>query len=112
MSGELLAIGQMLSIVVAAVGTPGVTFWVMKRMTQQNLDAMKAGCVVCRGHLEEKIGCLDGSVEELDGRQKELREKILPDEFVKRRDLDALEKKHEKEVEVIHKRIEKYHPAT
>jgi hypothetical protein len=111
MSGELLAIGQMLSIVVAAVGTPGVTFWVMKRMTQQNLDAMKSGCVVCRGHLEEKIGGLDGSVEELDGRQKELREKTLPHEFVMRRDFEALEKKHDKEVDVIHKRIAKYHPA-
>jgi hypothetical protein len=50
-------------------------------------------------------------VDELDVRQKELREKTLPDEFVKRRDLEALEKKHEKEVEVIHQRIEKYHPA-
>jgi len=109
--GEVLAIGQMLSIIVAAVGTPGVTFWVMKKMTQQNIEAMRAGCVVCRGRLEEKIGGLDESVEELDVRQKELREKTLPDEFVKRRDLDALEKKHEKEVEIIHRRIEKYHPA-
>jgi hypothetical protein len=60
MSGELLAIGQMLSIVVAAVGTPGVTFWVMKRMTQQNLDAMKAVVVCC--DTWKKIGGLDGSV--------------------------------------------------
>jgi hypothetical protein len=110
MGGELLAIGQMLSIVVAAVGTPGVTFWVMKKMNQQSLKAIKDGCVVCREHLEEKIGGLDESVEGLDARQKTLREKILPDEFVKRRELNALEKKHEKEVEIIHRRIEKYHP--
>lgn len=104
MSGELLAIGQMLSIVVATVGTPGLTFWVMKKMNQQNIKAIKDGCVVCRGHLEEKIGCLDESVEGLDARQKELREKTLPDGFVRRRD-------YEREVEVIHRRIEKYHPG-
>jgi hypothetical protein len=106
----ILEIGQLLSVVVAA-STPGMTYYVMARLHKQQIGHMAENCKACKAALDEKLGCLDESVDELDGRQKELREKTLPDVFVKRRDLDALEKKHEREIEIVHKRIEKYHPG-
>ncbi len=118
--GELASI---ITAVATAVGTPGLTWLVMNKMQKiqikeiKELHALQIGhmeenCKKCKAGLDEKIGCLDQSVDGLDGRQKTLREKDLPANYVKRRELEALEKKHEKEVEIIHKRIEKYHPAT
>lgn len=106
----ILEIGQLVSVVMAA-STPGMTYYVMNRLHKQQIGHMEENCKKCKASLDEKIGCLDDELDDVDQRQKELREKTLPDEFVKRRDLDALEKKHEKEVDIIHKRIEKYHPA-
>lgn len=111
MAVSILEVGQLISILLAA-GTPGMTYYVMSRMHKQQISHMAENCKMCRAGLDEKIGCLNESVEELDSRQRVLRQETLPDEFVKRRDLEAMEKKHEKEVEIIHKRIEKYHPAT
>jgi len=111
MAVGILEIGQLVSMLLAA-GTPAMTYYVMGRQHKQQIAHMEEKCKTCKAGLEEKIGGLDESVEDLDGRQKELREKTLPDEFVKRRDLEALERKHEKEVDIIHQRIEKYHPAT
>jgi hypothetical protein len=105
-----LEIGQFLSIILAA-GTPGMTYYVIGKMHKTQITHIMENCKTCRNSLDEKIGCLDGSVENLEDRQKALREKTLPDEFVRRRELEALEKKHEKEIDIIHSRIEKYHPV-
>jgi hypothetical protein len=111
MSSEALVIGQMISIVLAAVGTPGVTFYVMKRMNKQSLEAIKAGCVVCRGHLEEKIGCLDGEVDELGKRQKTLREETLPDKYVRSEFCRNCRKERQEEDQRLHDRISGKHPG-
>lgn len=110
MAVSVLEVGQLISILLAA-GTPGMTYYVMSRMHKQQISHMAENCKTCRASLDEKIGCLDQSVEGLDDRQKTLREKTLPDEYVKRRELEALEKKQDKEADIIHKRIDKYHPA-
>ena len=111
MAVSFLEIGQFVSVLLAA-GTPGMTYYVMSRQHKQQIAHMEDNCKKCKAGLDEKIRCLDESVEELDGRQRVLRQETLPDEFVKRRDLDSLEKKHDKEIEIIHTRIGKYHPAT
>jgi hypothetical protein len=111
MSSEILAIGQMISIAIAAVGTPGVTFWVMKKMSQQNLEAIKAGCVVCRGHLEEKLGCLDEEMDELGKRQKTLREETLPDKYVRTSFCATCRKERKEEDQRLHDRISGKHPG-
>jgi hypothetical protein len=110
MAVSLLEIGQFVSVLLAA-GTPGMTYYVMSRLHKQQIDYMAQNCKTCKASLDEKIGCLDQSVDDLDGRQKTLREQDLPENYVKRRELEALEKKQEKEVEIIHKRIERYHPV-
>ena len=110
MAVSLLEIGQFISIILAA-GTPGMTYYVMGRQHKQQIVHMEDNCKKCKAGLDEKIGGLDQSVEGLDDRQKTLREKTLPDEYVKRRELDALKQQHEKEVEIIHERIDRYHPT-
>lgn len=105
-----LEIGQFLSIILAA-GTPGMTYYVIGKMHKTQITHIMENCKKCRNSLDEKIGCLDETLDNVDHRQKELREKTLPDDFVKRRELEALEKKHEKEIDIIHTRIEKYHPV-
>jgi len=110
MAVSLLEIGQFFSIILAA-GTPGMTYYVMGRLHKQQIGHMAENCKVCRKSLDEKIECLDETLGEVEARQKDLREKDLPDKYVKRRELEALEKKCDKEVEIVHKRIEKYHPA-
>jgi len=109
---NLLEVGQFVSILLAAAGTPGMTYLVMARLHKQQIVNMAESCKACRKSLDDKIENLDEVVGVLDVRQKDLREKDLPDNYVKRRDIEALEKKCDREVEIVHKRIEKYHPGT
>lgn len=108
---NLLEVGQFVSILLAA-GTPGMTYYVMGRLHKQQIINMAANCRTCRKSLDDKIEDLDEVVGVLDVRQKDLREKDLPDNYMKRRDMEAVEKKVDKEIEIVHKRIEKYHPGT
>lgn len=111
MAVGILEIGQLVSMLLAA-GTPAMTYYVMGRQHKQQIAHMEEKCKTCKAGLDEKINCLDETLGEVEVRQKDLRENDLPDKYVKRRDLEALERKHEKEVDIIHQRIEKYHPAT
>ena len=108
---SLLEIGQFISIIIAA-GTPGMTYYVMEKAHKTQVKNMADHCKKCRESLDEKIGGLDEELDSVQSRQKDLREKTLPDEFIKRRDLEALEKKHEKEIDIVHKRIDRYQPPT
>jgi hypothetical protein len=83
MSQEVLTVAQLFSIVLAACGTPGLTFWVMKKMSREALSQIKENCKTCRAHLDEKIDNLDDTVHEAIGRQLTLRER-LPIDYVRR----------------------------
>lgn len=83
MSQETVSLLQLFSIVLAAFGTPGLTFWVMKRMSREALSRIKENCQTCRSHLDEKIEGLGDTVHEAVQRQLALREK-LPVDYVRR----------------------------
>ncbi|MEW6385891.1 MAG: hypothetical protein AB1491_00020 [Thermodesulfobacteriota bacterium] len=83
MSSEVVVVAQVISIVVAALGTPGLTFWVMKKMNREALFHIKENCKACRAHLEEKIGSHEDRLEKAEERQRKLREK-LPIDYVRR----------------------------
>jgi hypothetical protein len=110
MAVSFLEIGQFISIILAA-GTPGMTYYVMGRMHKTQITNMESNCKKCRENIDEKFECLGESLGEVETRQKDLRETDLPEKYVKRRDLEALEKKHEKEIDIVHKRIDRYHPV-
>ena len=59
MTQETLMLAQLFSIVLAACGTPGLTFWVMKKMSREALSHIKENCKNCRSHLDEKIDGLE-----------------------------------------------------
>ena len=69
----------------AACGTPRLTFWVMKKMSREALSQIKENCKTCRSHLDEKIAGLDGTLHEAVQRQLTLRE-TLPIDYVRRED--------------------------
>ena len=83
MTQETLMLAQLFSIVLAACGTPGLTFWVMKRMSREALSSIKENCKNCRSHLDEKIDGLEDTIHEAVQRQLALREK-LPVDYVRR----------------------------
>ena len=83
MSQDVLTVAQLFSIVLAACCTPGLTFWVMKKMSREALSQIKENCKACRAHLDEKIAGLDGTLHEAVSRQLTLREK-LPIDYVRR----------------------------
>jgi hypothetical protein len=108
---DYLALIQTFSMLMAA-GTPGMTYYVINRMHKAQILSLQENCKNCRKTLDDKIAGLDESTEFIELRQKELREEILPDDYVKRRELEALAKTHEKDIQVVHKRIDRYyHPA-
>lgn len=110
MSISLLEIGQLISVMLAA-GTPGMTYYVMMRLHKTQISHMEKNCNRCRAEIDSKMTSFETELDDMQGRQHELREKVLPDKFARLRDVDALKVVHEKDVEIIHKRIGKYHPA-
>ena len=83
MSQDIIMIAQLFSILLAACGTPGLTFWVMKKMSTEALCQIRENCSRCKLQIDEKISDLDGSLHEAVGRQITLREK-LPIDYVRR----------------------------
>jgi len=83
MSQDALTVAQLFAILLAACGTPGLTFWVMKKMSREALAQIKENCKACRAHLDEKITGLDGTIHEAVQRQLTLREK-LPIDYLRR----------------------------
>jgi len=55
MSQEVLTVAQLFSIVLAACGTPGLTFWVMKKMSREALSQIKENCKACRNPAEQDL---------------------------------------------------------
>jgi hypothetical protein len=76
MTQEVMNLVQLFSIVLAACGTPGLTFWVMKKMSREALFQIKENCSRCKLQIDEKISGLDGTLHEAVGRQISLREKL------------------------------------
>jgi hypothetical protein len=83
MNQELISLAQLFSILLASFGTPGLTFWVMKKMSKEALVQIKENCSKCKLQIDEKISDLDGTLHETVGRQISLREK-LPIDYVRR----------------------------
>jgi|GEM_PF-1731309 len=83
MSQDARTLAQLVAIVLGACGTPGLTFWVMKKMSRKALAQIKENCKACRAHLDDKIAGLDTTLHEAVSRQLKLREK-LPIDYVRR----------------------------
>lgn len=83
MTFDFLGVAQLFSIIIGAMGTPGVTYFLMKRMSRDTIAHIKDSCAFCRSHLEEKINTIDHKVDDLLDRQIVLREK-LPIDYVRR----------------------------
>jgi hypothetical protein len=64
--------------VAAAFGAPGVTFWVIKRMTSSFMQSQKEGCARCRSDLDYKISEVAQVEAKIIDRQMALREVELP----------------------------------
>jgi hypothetical protein len=119
---DLLTIGQLLSVILAA-GTPGMTYYVMVRQNKQQIahldelhqtqiEHMKESCSKCRRNLEEKLGDIGEDLGEVSGRQKELREKTLPDAYVMRRDFDKCRAERREAETTLHRRLDTLHLPT
>ena len=88
---ELMAELNVIAAVVAAVGAPGVTFWVMKRMTKNFMAQSAKHCQVCKAEINRRLANHDEKDKELAGKQAQLREKDLPkirENYCKKSDLD------------------------
>lgn len=108
---ETLIIAQMIAIVIAAVGTPGVTFWVMKKMTKQALETINNSCATHREHIESRISDLGKDIENIDERQRVLREKTLPEKYVTQKFCDVCCKERKDEDQLLHNRISEKNPG-
>ena len=77
--------------ILAALGTPGVTFYVMKKMTGDFQKSSKEFCARCKAEIERRLQAQESRDKEIEGRQAFLRETTLPqlrEEYVKQADLD------------------------
>ena len=63
---------------IAAVGAPGVTFWVMKRMTANFVQQNQEHCVHCRTNIESQIADIKAQEKFILERQARLRESEIP----------------------------------
>lgn len=81
------AVAQLLSLIIGALGTPGVTYYLMKRMSRDTLDHIRDSCAVCRAHCEDKINNIVNQLESISKRQQSLRE-LLPIEYVRREEFN------------------------
>jgi len=64
--------------VLAALGTPGVTFYVMKKMTASFTEHVQARCRECKAELDRRIKDQEDKDRALEERQLALRTNILP----------------------------------
>lgn len=87
MSQDVMITVQLVSILVGAVGAPGLTFWVLKRMSRETIAHIQDNCHACRARLDEKIGKLEQEMEVVADRQLRLREN-LPIEYVRREEFN------------------------
>jgi len=74
---------QIFSIIIGAFGAPGLTFWVMKKMSREALYQIKENCKICRSNIDARLDNLDIDLHEVQERQLKLREK-LPINYVRR----------------------------
>lgn len=91
----VLQIAQVLSIVLAAIGTPGITYKVLMKLHENQMSAFKVQCAACKTALKDELNNLDGEVNGLCSRQKTLREETLPEKYVPRREFDACRSEHD-----------------
>lgn len=95
---SVLQIAQLVSIVLAAIGTPGITYKVIMKLHESQMKAFQMQCSSCKAALKQELSCLGEEVDSLQGRQKTLREETLPsmsDKFVTRREHEACRNEHE-----------------
>lgn len=119
MSFDFMTVIQSVSALIAA-GTPAITYYVMIRTNTVQTEALKGHmklqedafnerCTRCRSELKSHLDCVDGEVEVITGRQKVLREEILPEKFVPvslcRREHDRCVKDREKAEDALWTRI-------
>lgn len=73
--------------IVAAVGAPGVTYWVMRKMTASFMEQSKEYCANCKAEINRRLDCQRQKEEDIVKRQARLREDDLPN-YAKRIDLE------------------------
>lgn len=93
-----LQIAQLVSIVLAAIGTPGITYKVIMKLHESQMKAFQTQCSSCKAGLKHELESLGSEVDTLQGRQKTLREETIPsmpDRFITRREHEACRAEHE-----------------
>jgi len=91
MDPTILAGVSLVSATIAAVGAPGVTFWVMRKMTANFMIQNKEHCAKCKEEINRRLDDHDEKNKQIEGRQTKLREEVLPslrENFAKKEDLD------------------------
>jgi hypothetical protein len=106
------AFGTAMAVGLLIIGITLVIFKFLRKRIAQDILGMPAGSpdsetwpyrnalspiqcpFPCNEHkaLADKLGELDGGLDDVEGRQKSLREDVLPDKYVSRRDHEACQK--------------------
>jgi hypothetical protein len=76
----------------AAIGSPGVVWWVLRRMTAGHMDQQQAHCKECRAEIERRFDKQEDDEKQIVERQLILRQIDIPhirEHFAKKVDLDA-----------------------
>ena len=71
------------------LGTPGVTFWVMRKMTAAFCNQLRERCALCKAALDRRLDSQEEKDKVMEERQITLRTIIIP-KLVSREDLREL----------------------
>jgi copper chaperone CopZ len=121
--GSALTDLNIMAAVVAALGAPGVTFYVMKKMTSSFMEQNLMACKKCRAEIDAKIIKMNGTDQTIIDRQMSLREIEIPtirETYVKKCDVQAstaeikqqikeLGQEIKADIQRVHERIDNFH---
>lgn len=102
---ESVPIWQIVLAMVTALGTPSLTYGVMRKMAKDQVRQLGEITKLEIGHIKERVDNLDEEMFTLCNRQKELRETTLPEKYVQRRDCEKCKEERREEDQRLHDRI-------
>ncbi len=88
-----------------ALGTPGITYGVMRKMAKDQVRQLGEITSLELGHINKEIGGMRNEIVAISDRQKELRETILPEKYVRRDDCVKCKAERQAEDQRLHDRI-------
>lgn len=96
---------QLVIGVATALGTPSITYGVMRKMAKDQVRQLGEITSLELGHIKEKIDGIEKETIEISCRQKELRETVLPEKYVRRDDCRKCKEERQTEDQRLHDRI-------